>query len=289
MHSTLTPASSVAAAHTSPHACLNCGTGLHDQYCAHCGQPADTHRITTGHLLHEIPHSIWHVDKGLLFTLREMVLRPGAALRAYLAGQRRPYFAPISYLLLLVGVSTFLMAALHIVPFDLHDPRVPAATRQLQQETLGPVIKYMSWYQVLMLPVTALFTRQVLRRGGLNYAECIVVNAFAIGTASAVNLVFIPAMYLLSGTAAIGRLTLLTSAVMFGLQARMYAQLLAPTALSAIGRYARGLLTSVGNFILLVLLVAVILVGMMVPRMHEQMRRQHAARAQHQPAAPAPH
>ena len=49
--------------------CLDCGAALTDRFCAHCGQPADTHRITLKHLLlHDLPHSVWHVDKGLAFT-----------------------------------------------------------------------------------------------------------------------------------------------------------------------------------------------------------------------------
>ncbi|GAA3924538.1 DUF3667 domain-containing protein [Hymenobacter algoricola] len=266
------PLPATASASPTPHACLNCGTALHDQFCARCGQPAATHRITTAHLLHEIPHSIWHVDKGILFTLRELVLRPGAALRAYLGGQRRPYFAPLSYLLLAVGVATFLMAALHIVPFDLHDPRVSARTRELQLHAFGPVLRYMSWYQVVALPLLALPTRLVLRRGGFNYAECIVINAFVIGTASIINMAFIPLMYVLSGTAGIVRLTSVTMLVMVAYQTRAYAQLLRPTGLGAAGRYLRGLLTSGLNFIVLLLFIALIMIGLLLPTLRQQMR-----------------
>ncbi|KAA9327076.1 DUF3667 domain-containing protein [Hymenobacter busanensis] len=276
------------AVHPAPHACLNCGTTLHDHFCARCGQSADTHRFTTRHLLHEIPHSIWHVDKGLLYTLREMLLRPGAALRGYLAGQRRPHFAPLSFMLLLVSISTFLMSALHIVPFDMSDASVPAATRRMQLEMFGPLIKYMSWFFVLGLPLTAALTRRVLRRGGFNYAECILINAFVIGATTAVTMCFIPLMRVFSGSAGIVLVTWASSLTMFALQTRAYGQLLEHTGLSPAGRYLRGLVASVGGYFLMLLFIGLIIVGVAFPRImqqtREQMQAQRAAQAALHPA-----
>ena len=70
------------------HNCLDCGAALTDRFCAHCGQPANTHRITLKHLLlHDLPHSIWHLDKGIAYTFWQMLTRSGLTIRGYLAGQ----------------------------------------------------------------------------------------------------------------------------------------------------------------------------------------------------------
>ena len=38
------------------YAYLDCGAALTDRFCAHCGQPANTHRISLKHLLlHDLP------------------------------------------------------------------------------------------------------------------------------------------------------------------------------------------------------------------------------------------
>ena len=109
MHSTLTAssASDILTA-TPPHqhaaACLNCGHEVPDRFCGRCGQDAHhTHRLTMAHMLHDIPHSVWHVDKGILYSLRTIVTRPGATIRAYLAGQRIDHFRPLSLLLVVTG------------------------------------------------------------------------------------------------------------------------------------------------------------------------------------------
>ena len=70
----------------SQHACLDCSAALTDRHCAHCGQPADTPRITLKHhLFHDVPHSVWHVGKGIVYTFYQMLTRPGLTIRGYLA------------------------------------------------------------------------------------------------------------------------------------------------------------------------------------------------------------
>ena len=113
-----------------PHTCLDCGAALTDRYCAHCGQPADTHRITLKHLLlHDLPHSVWHVDKGIAYTFYRMLTRPGLTIRGYLAGQRTRQFRPVSYLLLLAVVVCIAAITVQVLR-ERPDLRPNAALKQ---------------------------------------------------------------------------------------------------------------------------------------------------------------
>ena len=51
------PAHFLPSGHAHPTTCLDCGAALTDRYCAHCGQPANTHRDRPlKHLLlHDLP------------------------------------------------------------------------------------------------------------------------------------------------------------------------------------------------------------------------------------------
>lgn len=69
--------------------CLNCSTELISTYCHICGQKANTHRITPRHfIMHDIVHGVLHLDKGILFTLKQAFTRPGYAVMDYIAGKR---------------------------------------------------------------------------------------------------------------------------------------------------------------------------------------------------------
>ena len=189
------------------HACLDCGAALTDRFCAHCGQPADTHRITLKHLLlHDLPHSVWHVDKGLAFTFWQMLTRPGLTIRGYLAGQRTRQFRPVSYLLLLMGLSALVMSAFQA---DLQQAvqavlaaqsggagSPPAALMAVVMERyLSMGIKHPYLMQLVLLPLNALVAWRLLRRAGYNYAEVLLANAFIVGTFTVLNLaILLPAL-----------------------------------------------------------------------------------------------
>lgn len=82
--------------------CLNCDTPLGGKFCYECGQKSDTHRITARHFIfHDLVHGVWHLDKGLLFTLKETFTRPGYAAMDYINGKRVRYYN-IFYLMILV-------------------------------------------------------------------------------------------------------------------------------------------------------------------------------------------
>jgi hypothetical protein len=236
------------------HACLDCGAALTDRFCAHCGQPADTHRITLKHLLlHDLPHSVWHVDKGLAFTFWQMLTRPGLTIRGYLAGQRTRQFRPVSYLLLLMGLSALVFSAFQtnlqqavqaaLAAQSAGAGSPPAALMAVVMERyLSIGIKHPSLVQLVLLPLNALVAWRLLRRAGYNYAEVLLANAFIVGTFTVLNLVIVlPA--LLVGNSAFMLLAskgafIVTLVYTLWVNAQL---LLAAPALTAARRYGRAL------------------------------------------------
>lgn len=90
------------------HNCLNCDTQLQGKFCSNCGQKADTHRITFKHfIMHDVLHGVWHFEKGMLFTAKEALLRPGKAALDYIAGKRIRYYNVFYFILLLIGLNIF--------------------------------------------------------------------------------------------------------------------------------------------------------------------------------------
>ncbi|GAB3296943.1 DUF3667 domain-containing protein [Hymenobacter tenuis] len=247
-------------AQATQHSCLNCGTALHDQFCAHCGQPANTHRLSMAHWLHDIPHSIWHVDKGLPYTLGQMLRRPGPTLRRYLAGQRAPFFRPLTYLLLITGLITFCYVVLHLRPYNTHDPSIPPAIQAMQERFLQFFSKYLNWFTVALLPLTALVARLCLRRGGFNYAEALTITTYVTGTYHFLTLLTLPVLYLLNGTRAGQQFMAMMMLVSFAYQTWAYASLLQGTNLSGAGRVLRGLATAIGSYALILLSAIMLLV-----------------------------
>ena len=60
--------------------CKNCDTVFNGNFCPNCSQSASTRRIDAQYILHDIPHSVLHIDKGLPYTFFRLSVNPGKAL-----------------------------------------------------------------------------------------------------------------------------------------------------------------------------------------------------------------
>ncbi|WP_066558576.1 DUF3667 domain-containing protein [Croceicoccus bisphenolivorans] len=98
-------------------ACLNCAAPLAGNYCAHCGQPAHLHR-TMGAFLHDLTHSVLHLEGKTWRTLPMLAFRPGRLTREYIDGKRARYVSPMALFLFAI----FLMFAV----FSFAAPKAPA-------------------------------------------------------------------------------------------------------------------------------------------------------------------
>jgi Protein of unknown function (DUF3667) len=90
--------------------CLNCNERVSKKFCPNCGQKTNTHKITFKHfLLHDIVHGVWHFERGILFTLKEAIIRPGQAGLDYIRGKRVRYYNVFYLSLLLIGLHLLLL------------------------------------------------------------------------------------------------------------------------------------------------------------------------------------
>lgn len=95
--------------HAVVHAeCLNCGAPLHGRYCSRCGQTADDHHRSIGHLAWEAVEGLTHLDGRLARTLPALLVRPGRLARDHMEGRRARHVPP--FRLFLVTLLLFMLA-----------------------------------------------------------------------------------------------------------------------------------------------------------------------------------
>ena len=175
--------------------CINCDravSGADQKFCPNCGQPTPAHRIDWHFLGHELEHSVLHMDRGILYALRELMLRPGRLMRDYIEGRRGNQVKP----LLMIMVTA---AAVVLLSRFLGDGAVAGASAEAMMsmksgspEALAIMGRYitasqavMEWanahfaaFTLLLLPLEALVLWVVfLGYSRLNYPEWLVVTA----------------------------------------------------------------------------------------------------------------
>lgn len=191
-------------------ACLNCGAALVGEFCHACGQSAAVARLDLRQLRDDFVRHSLSLDRGLLLTARELTTDPGGMLRRYLAGQRRRYASPVTYL--------FVGTALSLLALEVYEKRLDAWTREAMalamernpglltpaqaaaySEILLVFGKQMTVSTLATVLPFALILRWLFRRDGLNAAEAGVFTLYVFGHALAIHSLLTPLLLLGAG------------------------------------------------------------------------------------------
>ncbi len=170
--------------------CKNCHHPISENFCQNCGQSANVGRINYNTFLSEFVASVFQIQKGFLFTIIELLIRPNTAIKNYLEGKRKPYFKPIAFVFLLstvyfvmakwVGSETFLGDFLLGLKtgFENDEP-------ERISESLSHVVKWcidnFAFTNLMLVPIFSLSTFLFFRHSKYNYFEIIVLNSYITG------------------------------------------------------------------------------------------------------------
>ncbi len=177
----------VSVSHEQSPVCLNCGSPLSGHYCSECGQSSRVRRINPHYILVELLGGVLQLDHGFLFTARELMLRPGKSLHAFLAGQRRSFSRPFGFLLLASAIYvlvTYWQGSTPVLGEVLKNVSVSSAEEGAAtgaQTVFIWLSGHYTYASLLLLPLFSLCTRLVFFRSGLRYSEHLVINMFIKG------------------------------------------------------------------------------------------------------------
>jgi hypothetical protein len=172
--------------------CNNCGTALIDSYCHHCGQKAEVQKLNFHYLWHDFQHGILHVDKGILYTLKQLFTRPGHSIREFLQGKRVKHFKPFSMVIILAGTFGFLYHYWHVDVFKAMEKTVMEADANRMVALNNWISKHYALISILSIPIYALGTFLAFRKQGYNFTEHLVINAFLTGQRLFVRILTFP-------------------------------------------------------------------------------------------------
>ena len=188
--------------------CKNCSNDLTGNYCSNCGQSVHTSRINLHYIIHEFLHGVLHVDKGIIYTCKELTIRPGKTIRNYLSGKRVNYFKPFGYLFLLATIYTVVMHFLGVPIFGNYE-MVSHMEGDINQEvteklaTINSLSKSMFDFMnnhyaatsLISLPIAALCTFLCFFSTKYNYGEHLIVNSYIYGQTILASIILIPFSY----------------------------------------------------------------------------------------------
>jgi hypothetical protein len=207
-----------------PIVCKNCDHVFDGHFCNNCGQSAHTHAVDWHYIWHEIPHSIWHLDRGILYTARQLLTRPGYTIREYLDGKRVQHYRPLAFAFLFGAISAFLYFNISLKSFEDFSSGFQQGfkdgakssdqiAKQIQSDFNSLFKKYYVTLIVGLIPIRAWLMYLFFRRRGLNYPQHVVANTFMTGLESLVTVLFFPVSWLTDGTSAFWTISTVLSLV----------------------------------------------------------------------------
>ncbi|HEU5166336.1 MAG TPA: DUF3667 domain-containing protein [Chitinophagaceae bacterium] len=126
-------------------------------------------------IFHDFLHALTHADKGIFLLFKYLTIQPGKIAREYVDGRRKKYFNPFSFLVLMVGVTFFLI--LKFEKFALRHEDFRYGNREIILFSF----KYFNVLIFLMCPVSALLSWLLFRKYKFFYAEHLVLWAYLTG------------------------------------------------------------------------------------------------------------
>jgi len=172
--------------------CKNCGNIISEIFCSYCGQRTTISAINFKTLIVELQNNIFQIDRGLLFTIKELTTRPGNAIRDFIEGKRKPYYKPIPFLIINVTLYVFVSYLLNVDSFlaeFINSFKRGWDSAQLDNDELikgdNGVLNWLKTNQIYLvfvfLPVFSLASFVAFLRGKYNYYEHLVLQLYITG------------------------------------------------------------------------------------------------------------
>ncbi len=174
--------------------CKNCANHFTGNYCNQCGQDAHTGRINSHFLIHEIQHGLFHIDKGIFYTIKQLFIHPGHTLREFIEGKRVAHFKPLSFLIVIAGLYAFVH---HFLKADVLAFKFTNADAQsLQPKVTDWMNEHFALVSLLEVPLIGFISYLFFKKYKVNYMENLVISAYLIGQRIIAKLVLLPFFYI---------------------------------------------------------------------------------------------
>jgi hypothetical protein len=162
--------------------CPNCGTALVGPHCHACGLTNASRRLNLDEMAREAFDALLGIDGRLWRTLKELTLRPGDAIRAWVHGRRSLMVAPVRYYVGAV-IGYLLVASVTGIP-GVTEGQMPVGPGPVG-EAAEAYLEFMATHMKLVIlafqPVLAVFMHVAFRRQGYDLAETLAFTLFTGG------------------------------------------------------------------------------------------------------------
>lgn len=166
--------------------CKNCTTEANESYCPKCGQPTTLKRINGHYIIHEIEH-VLHFERGILFTVKELIIAPGETVRKYILENRSRLVKPIIFIIITSLIYS-------IIGHFFHLKEGYMIYQGPKNSTIFSIFEWIKTHygyaNIMVGAFVAFWAKLLFKKYQFNYFEILILLCFVVGMSMLLFAVF---------------------------------------------------------------------------------------------------
>tara|TARA_R110002049_G_scaffold166649_5_gene332766 strand:+ start:366 stop:1097 length:732 start_codon:yes stop_codon:yes gene_type:complete len=157
--------------------CNSCGNKFGNSFCGNCGKPKHLKRINGSYILSELS-SVLNFDKGILYTIKELLIRPGKSIQEFILNDRNRLVKPILFIIITSLVYTLSQQLLHFEDgyVNLESSEV-SATKHIFEW----ISSHYGYANILMALIIGFWVKLFFQKYDYNFFEILILLCYTMG------------------------------------------------------------------------------------------------------------
>lgn len=164
--------------------CPSCSNIINTRFCPDCGAEINIRRIDRNYIFQEAKAVFLNFEKGFLYTVKELTIRPGTLIMQYLKGDRRKLYKPIGFLV----ISSILYS---LVSHYLEHNIISVKKNDNVSVIFSWITENYAYSNLIEILFLALTLNWFFSAKGYNYYENIVALSYLTGLSMLIGIIFV--------------------------------------------------------------------------------------------------
>jgi hypothetical protein len=159
--------------------CNHCNTVADGNFCPQCGHPKELVRINGRYIISQVA-SVLNFQKGILYTIKELIIRPGKSVKTFIKEDRNRLVKPIMFLLVCSLIYTLALSI-----FSFEDGYMNYEVADSEMSTSKTILQWIGnnygYSNIMMAVFITLWLKLFFRKYKYNFYEIFILLCFIMG------------------------------------------------------------------------------------------------------------
>ncbi len=166
--------------------CRSCNNPVDAKFCGNCGQCIQIKRVDKHYIIHEIQHLL-HFEKGILYTIKELIVSPGDNIRTFIREDRSRLVKPVLFIIITSLVYTFVNNLSEFEKAYINDSRIKGSATSI---IFHWVQTHYGYANIIMGVCISWWLKVFYRKYDYNIFEVLILLCFVMGMGMLIFSVF---------------------------------------------------------------------------------------------------